>query len=156
VVVICSYSVSYCSQACQTIHWKAGHKQLCKQLVQEKESFIVLEKPPLPPGMNIYSLNFKSGKTEANGTYRKPQSVKVNEPFYIKIQGSGDMQDLLIYDKSRECQFYYPSSLRGYTKMHAKVKADPACQGRKTYMAASFDSEGNCKVHPGHTTVQPW
>jgi hypothetical protein len=156
VVVVCSQSVAYCSRECQRIHWKAGHKQVCKQVKQEKEVFIVLEKPPLPDGMNIYSVNFQSGKTEANGTFRKPRSATVDTPFYIKIQGSGEMQNLLIYDKSRECQFYYPPSLRGYTEMHAKVKADPAAQGRKTYMAASFDSEGNCKVYPGLTTVQPW
>jgi hypothetical protein len=124
---------------------------------QEKAVSIVLEKPPLPDGMNIYSLNFQSGKMEANaGTFRKPQSATVDTPFYIKIQGSGEMQNLVIYDKSRECQFDYPPSLRGYTEMHAKVKADQAAQGTKTYMAASFDSEGNCTVYPGHTTVQRW
>lgn len=150
-----SKSVAYCSRECQTIHWKAGHKQVCKQVVEENNSFIILEKPEEQFRYTACT-SFRTGKTEANGNYQKPRSAKFEELFYVKIQGGSDTTALLIYDKSRECQFSCSPGQRGFSEMLAKVRADPSAQGRKTYMAASFDSKGNCKVYPGNTTNRPW
>jgi hypothetical protein len=82
--------------------------------------------------------------------------VQAGEMFYIKIQGNTEIMHLLIYDYTRECQFRYMPGLRGFNEMLAKVQADPSADGRKTYMAASFNTSGDCVVYPGQTTVQNW
>jgi hypothetical protein len=46
------------------------------------------------------------------GSYRKPDDAAVGEQFYIKVQALPNIP-LLIYDKSRQCHFFYPSDLRG-------------------------------------------
>jgi len=123
--------------------------------MEETDSFILLEKPEAQHA-HTGCTSFRTGKMETTGIFQKPRSVKFEEIFYIKIQGGGDTMPLLIYDKSRECQFTCSPGQRGFSEMLAKVRADPSAQGRKTYMAASFDSKGNCKVYPGRTTNKPW
>lgn len=62
--------------------------------------------------------------------------------------------DLLIYDKTRRCMFEYAPGMPGFEEMRQKVAVEPAFQGRKTYMKASFDSSGVCTVYP--TTATSW
>jgi hypothetical protein len=148
-----SKTVAYCSKDCQRNHWKAGHKQICKQICKEKEISIVLEKPNESPYGN--SINFKTGVI-SKGTYRKPSHVAVDEKFFVKVQGGPDAMPLLLYDQSRECEFHYSTGLRGFCEMLDKIRADPSANGRKTFMMASFDSSGHCKVYPGQTGTKKW
>lgn len=63
---------------------------------------------------------------------------------------------MLIYDKSRECQFDYSRGQPGYAEMLEKVKEEKAFGGKKTYLEASFDESGNCTVYLGTATLKKW
>jgi hypothetical protein len=147
-VVPISKAVAYCSKECQSQDWKAGHKKVCKEM----DATITLKRPTTDCGK---SMNFSTGKI-SSGSYRKPGRVAVDERFYVKVQGETEIMPLLIYDKSRECEFDYAPDHPGFRKILSKVQADPACNGRKTYMKASFDAVGNCKLYPGQTTTKSW
>jgi hypothetical protein len=157
-IVSISHSVSYCSRDCQVADWKAGHKAVCKSLAKEKKVSIVLEKPVEEAGTTKVHVPFSNatGKTWKAGSYQKPSHVKVEELFYIKIQANSAHSPLMIYEKSRECFFYYQPGQRGFQEMLVKVQSDLSAGGRKTYMAASFTASGDCIVYPEQTTVQKW
>jgi len=63
---------------------------------------------------------------------------------------------LMIYDKTRQCSFTYPPELQGFDQLRERVNAEPAFQGRKTYMKASFDSNGDCTIYPRTATLKQW
>lgn len=153
------HSVQYCSRECQTTHWKkGGHKQECKRLTSEKDDTVVLEKPA--PGGMTFAITNVSGTSNASGTaagtFRKPSGVKVDEQFYIKIQGGGPMMPLMIYDKTREFLAHVEPGHPAFEKLRAKVAADPNANGRKTYLKCSFDVNGKCTVYLGTRSVKTW
>jgi hypothetical protein len=146
-----SEAVAYCSKACQSQDWKAGHKKVCKEFCKEMDAAVTLKRP----AMYGQTMNFMTGRA-TSGSYRKPGHVAVDERFYVKVQGGSEIMPLSIYDKSRECDFAYTPDLPGFREIRVKVQADPACNGRKTYMKASFDAAGNCKLYPAQTTTKSW
>lgn len=101
------------------------------------------------------TISFGTGRA-SSGSYRKPSKVAAGETFFVKVQGNTEFMPLLIYDQTRECEFSYAKGQRGFDKMLAAVKADPAAGGRKTYMKACFDADGNCKVFPKQTDTKTW
>jgi hypothetical protein len=146
--------VQFCSKDCQVANWKQ-HKVICKKLAADPVKGVLLEKPP-PDDRCSITLNWKSGKQNSPGSFRKPDNVAVGKRFFIKVQGNSGSAPLLIYDESRQFECMYSSGLRGFHEMLEKVKADKASQGRKTYMRASFDAAGNCTVYPGSATIKTW
>ena len=148
-------SAQYCSKDCQAKHWKqGGHKKACKKAAEE---IVVLEKPEAHPDFPYTaSFSFASRSLHSDGSYRKPDYVALGETFYVKVQCAGLNSPLLIYDKSRQCEFHYGSELRGYTELYKVVKAEKAFGGRKTYLLASFDESGNCSVYLGTATLKKW
>lgn len=144
----------YCSDECQIAHWKMGHKQVCKQLGEERRQAIILEKAfvTMPSRLMVWNRTCRA----SSGAYQKPDNVAVDERFYVKVQGEGLHQPLVVYDKSRQCQFCVMPGQRGFNEIFAKVKAEKAADGKKTFVEASFDSEGNCTVYPGRTSIKPW
>jgi hypothetical protein len=136
--------------------WKANHKAVCKSLAKEKKVSIVLEKPVEAPATAHTPMSNATGKTWKAGAYQKPSHAKVDESFYIKVQANYAHSPLMIYDKSRECFFYYQPGQRGFQEMLIKVQSDLSASGRKTYMAASFTSSGDCIIYPEQTTFQKW
>ena len=96
-------------------------------------------------------------RTEKEGAgYRKPSNVAVGERFYIKVQGNGPKAPLMVYDKTREFNITVAPGSRGHEQLWKAVKAEPTWQGRKTFVEASFDIEGNCIVYPGKTSIRKW
>ena len=120
---------------------------------------VKLERPP-ETGMFSATISFKTRQASAPSRggdgFRKPNRVGVGEKFFVKIQGGGPTMPLMIYDETRECSFHYPPGLQGFDQLRAKVNAEPAFQGRKTYMKMSFDAEGNCTAYPQTTTLKKW
>jgi hypothetical protein len=108
----------------------------------------------------VTTTNWQSGQTSAPSLhsqgYRKPNHVAIDELFYVKCQGGGPVMPIYIYDETRECNFDYQAELAGFEDMRAKITAEPAFQGRKTYMKASFDSAGTCTVYPNTATLKKW
>jgi hypothetical protein len=148
-------TVQYCSKECQVSDWKAGHKKACKQVEQERSVSVQLE-TPIENSHNTHTrmISFATGQTSTpDGSYRKPDDVAVGEQFVIKVQTGSP---LLIYDKSRQCHFFYSSNQRGYREMHSAAVGERATNGTKAYMEASFDANGNCTVYPGKTTIKTW
>ena len=143
-------------------HWKhGGHKKECKTLAAGGlDKGVKLEKPASDDMFmtHVSRQGPRGTGLQQNTTlqYRKPSGVSVDEPFYVKVQGSGPQQRLLIYDESRECFFSLPPGKPGFKEMLAKVNAEPAFQGRKTYMKVSFDSNGDCTVYPSTAKLQRW
>lgn len=141
-------------------HWKLTHKKECKIAEDEDGIGVKLERPP-PSDMFMGLLNSKTmnatcqPQKEGDG-YRKPNQVAVGAKFYVKVQGGGSVMPLLIYDETRQCTFNYCPGLRGFDEIRKKVNAEPAFQGRKTYMKASFDENGNCTVYPSSAKLKNW
>jgi hypothetical protein len=140
-------------------HWKAKHKKECKDLAVASESGVQLETPP-STGQFTTIINSRTGQTSAplrdGAGFRKPINVAVDEQFYIKCQGGGPTMPIMIYDETRHSTFDYSPGLAGFEEIRAKIVAEPAFQGRKTYMKASFDSAGVCTVYPTTTTLKKW
>ena len=148
--------------------WKAGHKDECKTLLQDQTGGIRLVDSGdhglnfenngrrLPPGAVPVLANARSGQVQEAGKYQRPTNgTQVNERFYIKIQYAQN-GPLLVYDKTRSCCFYITSQQAGYEELTAKVQAQTACNGLKSYFQASFDAEGVCTVYPGTSTLKQW
>lgn len=161
-IMVCSLckSTQYCSRECQKKHWKNGHKSDCSRLAQSATVEIILDKPSGKDGSMFFSVmntrgNDRAPKKEVEG-YRKPSSVKVGEKIYFKVQGGGPMMPLMIYDKTREFNISLQPGQKGFDALREKVNAEPAWQGRKTYVMACFDTEGRCKVFPGMTSIKKW
>ena len=146
--------VAYCSRDCQVAHWKGGHKQECKGLAEDRQRYIVLEKPPRNSFITQVT-SYKTGKV-SSGTYRKPNSVTVDDLFFVKIQGDSTQAPLLLYDKSRQCEFSILPTQRGFDELTKIILAETATRGTKTYMAAAFDSSGNLRVYPKQTAIRTW
>ena len=146
-----SKKVAYCSKDCQAKDRK-DHRQICKAALKDREAAITLEEPS--QGYTFSISNQNGGESHTDGSFRKPDDIEVNEPFYVKVQGSDS--NLLIYDRSRQCHFMYLPNQRGFQDLLKKVKSDPSANGRKTYMAASFDEEGKCKMYLNMTTIKTW
>ena len=140
-------------------HWRSQHKKECRELASLAEAGVKLQKPPAT-GMFVSTFNARTGQASAPSRdtegYRRPNHVAVGETFYVKVQGGGPAMPLMIYDETRQCSFSYPPELLGFNQMREKVNAEPAFQGRKTYMKASFDSNGDCTVYPGTATLKKW
>ena len=162
---VCSLckKTQYCSKECQTEHWKqGGHKKQCKEWRSEQATSIMLERPT-EDGMFHSLISTRpnshlstSGANSATSGYKKPSSVAVHQRFDLKIQGNGPNAPLMVYDKTRECNFMVSPGTRGFQELWQAVKAEPTWQGRKTFVEASFDANGNCIVYPGMTSVKKW
>ena len=146
--------MAYCSRDCQVAHWKGGHKQECKRLAEEKQRFIVLEKPH-ESSYKPRTTSHKTGKM-SSGTYRKPKTVAVDEVFYVKIQLADTRSVLLLYDKSRQCEFGILPTQSGFDELTRIILSETSTRGTKTYMAASFDSSGSLRVYPKQTAIRTW
>jgi len=155
-------TVGYCGKECQKQHWKSGgHKQNCKQLAAQNSKGVVLDRPKgdmFESVINFSNLrngnrDFTRPQREGDG-YKKPRSVAVGEKFYLKVQGGGPIMPLMIYDKSRECNFSLHPGQSGFEELRRAVNAEPTWHGRKTYVMASFNEQGICTAFPTETTVK--
>lgn len=144
----------YCSEECQVSHWKQGHKHACKQLRDKRKKSVLLDKP-VHDEQCVKIFSSRTGKA-SSGAYRKPDNVDVDERFYVKVQAGGPQLPLMVYDKSRQCEFSVMPGQPGFQELRDTVKAETATNGTKTFMEASFDSEGNCRIHYGSTSIKPW
>ena len=156
------HQTQYCGEVCQLEHWKkGGHKKVCKALAAKQTVAIALDKPKGGMFYSTVSLNHKTrfqnsdSRDEASG-YTKPRGVDIDEKFDLKVQGNGNDCPLMIYDKSRECNFKIDPGDAGFDELLQAVRAEPTWQGRKTFVAASFDDRGVCTVYPGLTSIHKW
>lgn len=153
-------SVQYCNRECQMKHWKqGGHKEVCKTLAAKRSQAIQLDKPgPSQQSSSTFSYATRMvtpAEPEGSG-YRKPSNVALDEHFDIKVQGGSPAMPLMIYDKSRECNFTLHPGERGFDELRQAVNNEPTWNGRKTFVLAQFDADGNCMVFPGCTSVKKW
>jgi hypothetical protein len=143
--------VDYCSKKCQVSHWKNQHKHDCARL--EKEGEVELGKPmACHEDMSYYGM----GEGKAAYNYAPPSGVKANEKFWIKAQSNGKDQEIMIYDKSRTCNFLLPPGQPGHHELVEKVSSQKIFLGRKSYFKAKFNKKGKCIVYPHTSNAQKW
>ena len=152
--------VQYCTKECQVSDWsEGGHKEECKQIRAQKNEVVVLEKPaPSDYFRSTFSLNTSALQAipMTTDTFRKPSCVAYNEQFYIKIQGEGPTMPLYIYDKTQDFKTFVDPGTPGFDVLRAKVKADPATGGRKTYLKCSFDESNKCTIFLATRSIKTW
>ncbi|KAL7541255.1 hypothetical protein ACHAXR_011342 [Thalassiosira sp. AJA248-18] len=150
----------YCGRECQVSHWK-DHKKECKDLASL--SLGVKLDPPnkmkmnLPGGRSHFGMSYKTGTRNSDGIkYRKPCNVEHDKKFVVKVQASRDdnFGSIYIYDQSRTCEFFINSGQSGFQDILTEIRNEPAWQGQKTFMKASFDRSGTCTVYPETTGVK--
>lgn len=142
----------YCGRECQVSHWKREHKYECST-IKANTSGVKLQ-PPEGQFKYGVSMSFQSGRKYDQGTYRIPDGIQPHEKFVIKVQGGGDMMPIMVYDESRTCEFTLGPGTPGFKEVLAEIRKEPAWGGRKTFMKASFDDEGNCTVYPSTAGVK--
>lgn len=161
-LLVCSRCkiVHYCGRSCQVSHWKL-HKKDCVDMASL--SLGVMLGPPSEFNDGLYSstmslrgtTGLRNPKINDPGTgYKKPRGTKVDEKFVIKTQGNEDTSPILIYDQSRTCNFFLKPHQKGFKEVLKEIRNEPAWQGRKTFMKASFDKNGVCTVYPEKAGVK--
>mmetsp|Transcript_13369 Transcript_13369/g.20635 ORF Transcript_13369/g.20635 Transcript_13369/m.20635 type:complete len:560 (+) Transcript_13369:125-1804(+) len=158
-LLVCSRCkvVRYCGRDCQVQHWKE-HKKECVKLSSQSDG-VTLGPPSefsLGDGMSslVHSLRGGGSNLSQESEYKKPRGKKYNEKFVIKCQGNEASCPLLIYDQTRTCQFYLRPEQKGFKEILQAIRNEPAWQGRKTFMKASFDKSGVCTVYPEKAGVK--
>lgn len=142
-------AVIYCNSDCQMSHWNNGHKEECKSLKAVAKG-VRLQKPLDESSSHTISL---SSFSLHQGSYRIPDGVQPGEMFVIKVQGGGDKSPIMVYDKSRTCQFYVNPEQPGFREILVEMRKEAAWQGRKTFMKACFE-DGDCIVYPATAGVK--
>ena len=141
----------YCSKECQRYHWKNGHKAECTKIAM-KNAGIKLDKPERQEMYNNM-VSLQTGKS-TSGSYRKPRGVRVKEMFVVKIQAGGAMTPILIYDETRTCEFDIRPHQTGFQIILEETQKELTWNGRKTFMKASFDENGDCTIYPATAGVK--
>jgi endo-1,4-beta-mannosidase len=152
-----SMSVRYCSDDCQTSHWKEGHRNECRKLKKLYRECVIIEQPSTSKGdiADHAILTYNAGEVPMT-SYRRPSHAAIDETFTVKVQRVSGRDTLLVYDKTRECEFCLGPDQQSYRKLLEKVKTEQATAGTKAYMAASFDKQGNCTFFLNRTTMKTW
>lgn len=150
-------SVRFCSNDCQAAHWKVGHRKECPKLRKLYRECVVIDKPSTSKGdvADNAILTYNAGEVPMT-SYRRPSYVAVDEAFTVKVQRISGRDTLLVYDRSRECEFCLGPEQSSYRKLLEKVKAEQVTAGTKAYMAAAFDKTGNCTFYVNQTKMKTW
>ena len=98
--------------------------------------------------------NFQTRQINTGGDYVKPSHVDFDKRFVVKVQASADTSPIFLYDETRECLFYITPEDIGFSEILAIVRTEPAWQGRKTFMKASFNIDGRCTLYPDTAGVK--
>ena len=158
-LLVCSRCkvVRYCGRDCQVQHWKE-HKKECVVL-SSISGGVTLGSPSefeIGDGLSMFTQSFRGGGSNfrSDSGYKKPRGKKRNEKFVIKCQGNEDSSPILIYDQTRTSQFYLRPEQKGFKEILKAIRNEPAWQGRKTFMKASFDENGICTVYPEKAGVK--
>ena len=158
-LLVCSRCkvVRYCGRDCQVQHWKE-HKKECVDL-SSMSGGVTLGPPSefeIGDGMSMFTQSFRGGgsNVRSDSGYKKPRGKKHDEKFVIKCQGNEASCPILIYDQSRTSQFYLRPEQKGFKEVLKTIRNEPAWQGRKTFMKASFDKNGVCTVYPEKAGVK--
>mmetsp|Transcript_22573 Transcript_22573/g.33141 ORF Transcript_22573/g.33141 Transcript_22573/m.33141 type:complete len:235 (+) Transcript_22573:89-793(+) len=152
--LVCSRckNISYCSSTCQREHWKE-HKKMCQRAERNE---IKLNRPTFQvPSDYTRHMVSVTGRT-ADGDYKRPDGVAVDEIFWMKVQADINSSSLLLYDKTRTCTFTMLPEDVGFNELLEKVRAEKGAMGQKCHVEALFDKEGDCRVYPSTATLRKW
>jgi hypothetical protein len=82
--------------------------------------------------------------------------TNAGERFWIKVQSNGIQAALMIYDKSRTCNFMLPPGENGHRELVEKVSEQQTFLGRKSFFKARFDEQGRCVVNVNSSAALKW
>lgn len=143
----------YCSRDCQAKHW-SSHKLDCR--TSQEDYSIQLTSCKAMGKSALLKWHGKDG-VKAEGEYKRPSGVKVDEQFWVKVQCNSDSKAHLVYDKSRSCTFQILPGTPEHLELYKLVSNENAFNGAKAYFKAAFDATGNCRIYPYTTsTVKSW
>mmetsp|Transcript_10421 Transcript_10421/g.12684 ORF Transcript_10421/g.12684 Transcript_10421/m.12684 type:complete len:566 (+) Transcript_10421:34-1731(+) len=145
-------TVTYCGRECQVAHWSNGHKAECKTLKVIAKG-VKLKAPSGEYAFNA-SVSLVSGKPYTKGHYRIPDGTGTGAQFVVKVQGGSETMPIMVYDKTRTCEFTIPPGQPGFKEVLTEMKKEMAWGGRKTFMKASFDDSGACTIYPATAGVK--
>jgi len=100
------------------------------------------------------TMNFKSRSTHSDGKYQKPENIRFEEMFVIKVQAIDDLSPIMVYDETRYCSFIISPGQIGFKEVLTEIRNEKAWLGCKTFMKASFDNNGDCTVYPNTAGVK--
>ena len=100
--------------------------------------------------------NHRTMATTTGRQCRAPKGHQPNEKFMIKVQSNGMQHNLMIYDKTRYCNFYLAPGSPGHKELVEKVAAEPEFMGRKSYFWVKINDNGKCVVFPHTSTMCSW
>mmetsp|Transcript_21747 Transcript_21747/g.33183 ORF Transcript_21747/g.33183 Transcript_21747/m.33183 type:complete len:252 (+) Transcript_21747:148-903(+) len=137
--------------------WKE-HKNECVDLSSLSGNVTLGSPSEFDDGLCSMTQSLRGGSLGRNFRedvgYKKPRGTKFNEKFVIKCQGNADTSPILIYDQTRTCQFSLKPEKKGFKEILQTIRNEPAWQGRKSFMKASFDKSGVCTVYPEKAGVK--
>lgn len=145
---------NYCFKECQKKHW-TEHKVNCKP---PNDYFIEISnfQSSLDSELHTHTFNSATGIASKDIHFKRPDDVKVDEIFWIKVQCNSISSPHLVYDKTRSLMFYHQPNEPGHSELFKKVSEEKTFNGRKAYFEASFNSVGNMKVYPNSMSIKSW
>jgi len=150
--------VRFCSDECQKSHWQEGHKNECPKLRKLYKECVVVKDPSPRNGDASDRITIVYSVEDVSVTsFRRPSYVEIDETFTVKVECNTQEQDtIVVYDRSRECEFCVRSEQIAYKKLLAKVRSEEVTAGTKTYMSASFDKKGYCCLFVNQRKMKTW
>ncbi|CAB9507610.1 expressed unknown protein [Seminavis robusta] len=140
----------YCGKKCQITHWKAAHRRECAE--REQMLGLICEAAEVPDDHTSFS--HATETTQSQFHCRPPKGLKQKDTFWVKIQSS--MNQLMIYDKTRHCNFYMDPSSLGFQDLFQSVADQAAFLGKKSYYRAKINEDGQFVIYPHTSTVKTW
>lgn len=130
-----------------------GTRAKCKKVTVET---VVISPNDIPvEGLGV--VNWSSGKSKtAENALSRPQGVQIDEEFYIKVQAIDMVQPVLIYDKTRQCQFSLPNSAPAFRALVDRVKSEKATHGVKVYLKARMNASGCMHIQTAESGLKKW
>jgi hypothetical protein len=89
-------------------------------------------------------------------SFRRPSDVHVDEIFTVKVQKMTGRESLLVFDRTKECEFCIGSEQKAYHILKSKVGENRVSAGNSMYLGASFDKKGNCLLYINQIKVKTW
>ena len=126
--------------------WHKTHSRECPVLRRQYKQYALVIAPT------------PSGEAPP-ASFRRPVDVRAGEKFTVKVvqrtEGDGDGL-LLVTDQTGHCEFELGRDQKFHRRLLAKVQAEDATGGTKTFMEAAFDKKGHCKLYLNRTRLRTW
>jgi len=88
--------------------------------------------------------------------FRRPVDINTDEKFTVKLQRMVGDEMLLVTDHTGYCEFVVGRDQKYYKRLLGKVQSEDVTGGTKTFMEASFDKKGQCRLYLNRSKLRTW